>query len=79
MSAIRQLTFTEEPSWWNSRTLNAQPGEIEIQLEGPFVHVYAKGESPNAARLRQRMGAHFLVGQFAFAVIENATAPAKKG
>lgn len=77
MAAVKSLTFAEEPLWLSSRTLAAIPGEIEMHLEGPIVHVRAIGSGPQAGRVKQRMGAHFLVGRWDYVVLVDEAIPPK--
>jgi len=80
MPVVKSVTLAEDPMWFHSRTIAAEPGAIEIGLEGPLIHIRIIGESPSANKLRHRLGRHIVLSRFDHAVLDDLdfVEPAKK-
>lgn len=74
---LKRIIMTTEPTWHNSRVLESEPGELELQLEGPFVHVRVHGHGPRAIRLRQAVGKEFIIRSWDQAVVADEDKPKK--
>jgi len=78
MAALKSVVLSEDPTWHSSRTIEAEPGAIELALEGPIIHVRVIGKSTNATRFLNRIGAHFALREWRHVVFADDMPQPKK-
>lgn len=78
MAKIKMVVLCEEPPWQQTRSIVAEPGAVEINLEGHEVHVRFMGSD----RRRDRLGDHIVLAPnyWAYLVLDETTVspPVKK-
>lgn len=75
MPALKSVQLGPE-TWHTSRVFAAEPGELELSLEGMLVHVRLVGANAKYTSLRTRFGTHFALREWDTIVYEDA--PPKK-
>jgi hypothetical protein len=78
MAQVKMVILSEDPSWFDSRTITAEPGAIELAHDGRFVFVKLVGNAPRIARLRQRLGERFALARWDVVVYADEDKPPKK-
>ena len=76
MAAIKAVILSDEPAWHKSKTIEAKPGEIELSIEGPLVHINFVGVAPDTLRIKQRLGSHVALARWDIVVFAEASLPA---
>lgn len=77
MATVKSVILAEEPSWWRTRTIAAEPGKLELSMEGPNVVVRILGDDGNMVRLRARLGGdQLIIGRYDYVVLDSTPAPA---
>lgn len=71
MAKIKSVTLSSEPAWHNTRTIEAERDQIEINLEGGMVHFRV-----NHPRIQMRIGKHVMLAPSAWAYVTFEDEPA---